>query len=115
MTLALSPYALLAVAIALELVGTSSLKASEGFTKPLPTVLMVVSYGLTFWLMAIIVRQLPIGTVYAIWAGVGIAGTAAIGALFFREALQPSDYLGIALIVAGTLVLTLLSGRGMHA
>jgi len=110
-----SSFLLLAVAIALELVGTSSLKASTGFTKPWPTVLMVVSYGLAFWLIAVIVRQLPIGIVYAIWAGVGIAGTAAIGALFFRESLQASDYIGIALIIAGTLVLTLLSGRGMHA
>ncbi|WP_298961456.1 multidrug efflux SMR transporter [uncultured Methylobacterium sp.] len=111
----MNPYLLLAVAIVFELAGTTSLKASDGFTKPLPTVIMVVSYVLTFWLMALIVRDLPIATMNAIWAGAGIAGTAAIGAVFFREALSSTDYLGIGLILAGTLVLTLLSNRGMHA
>lgn len=111
----MSAYAILAVAIMLELVGTSSLKASEGFSRPLPTVLMIASYALTFWLMALAVRQLPIGLVYAIWAGVGIAGTAAIGVIFFGENLSARDYLGIGLIIAGTLVLTFFSGRGLHA
>ncbi|GJD93604.1 DMT family transporter [Methylobacterium iners] len=111
----MSPYVLLAVAIVFELAGTTSLKASDGFTRPVPTVIMITSYVLTFWLMALIVRDLPIATMNAIWAGAGIAGTAVIGALFFREALSTSDYLGIGLILAGTLVLTLLSNKGTHA
>jgi multidrug transporter EmrE-like cation transporter len=76
---------------------------------------MAVDYGLTFWPMVLLVRQLPIGNVYAIWAGIGIAGTAAIGALFFRKSLSSTDYLGIGQIIAGTLVPTILAGRGMHA
>jgi small multidrug resistance pump len=106
---------LLGIAVASELAGTIALKLSDGFTRLVPTIAMVGCYAAAFWLMALAVRTLPIGIVYAVWAGLGIAGTAALGHIMFRDQLSLVDYCGIGLVLAGVLVLTLMSGRGAHA
>jgi multidrug transporter EmrE-like cation transporter len=79
------------MAIFFELTSTISLKFPAGSTKPIPTVLMIVAYLLAMWLVSLIVIQVPIGTVYAIWAGLDIAGTAVICVVLFRETPAPRD------------------------
>ncbi len=101
------PYLYLAVAIASEVVATSALKASDGFTRPVPAVIVVVGYAIAFLLMAASLKQLPVGFVYAIWAGLGIVGVAIVGALVFGEVFTPLKVAGIALVVAGVVVMKL--------
>ena len=96
---------LLGFAILSEIVATTALKLSDGFTKPLPSLLVVVGYGIAFYLISLSLRQIPIGTAYAIWSGVGTAATAAIGVLLWKETLEPGRIIGIALIIIGVVVL----------
>lgn len=96
---------LLGFAILSEIVATTALKLSDGFTKPLPSLLVVVGYGIAFYLISLSLRQIPIGTAYAIWSGVGTVATAAIGVLLWKETLEPGRIIGIALIVIGVVVL----------
>lgn len=96
---------LLGFAILSEIVATTALKLSDGFTKPLPSLIVVVGYGIAFYLISLSLRQIPIGTAYAIWSGVGTVATAAIGVLLWKETLEPGRIIGIALIVIGVVVL----------
>ena len=103
----MNPFLVLAVAIAVELVGTTALKASQGFARPGFTVLFVAAYAVSFYLLSVTLKSLPLGFVYAIWAGVGTVGAAAIGILLWHEALDAPRTIGIALVVAGVVVLNL--------
>lgn len=94
-------YLLLAVAIACEIVATSALKASLGLTRIGPAVLVVGGYGAAFLLLSRALQALPVGTAYAIWAGVGVIGVALVGAVAFEEAMTAKKLAGMALIVAG--------------
>ena len=100
-------YGLLAAAIAAEVAGTTAMKYSEGFTRLWPSLVTVVGYVLAFALLAQTLKTLSIGTAYAIWAGVGTAAVAAIGVLWMGESAGPAKLAGIALIVAGVVVLNL--------
>ena len=98
----MSHYVLLAFAIIAEVIGTLSLKASDGFTRLIPSVLVVLGYGTAFFLMAQILKfGMPIGEVYAIWASVGIALVAVAGYYLFGETLSGRAIAGIGLIIAG--------------
>lgn len=110
----MSPFVYLALAIGSELIATSSLRASEGFTKLVPSIVVVVGYGFAFYMLSQALRSINIGTAYAIWSGVGTAGIAIIGALVFRETLNLWSIIGIVLIIAGVLILNLLGGA-QHA
>jgi small multidrug resistance pump len=101
----MSPWLLLAGAIASEVVATTSLKASAGFTRPGPAVVVVVGYVASFALLALVLRDLPVGVVYAIWSAVGTIGVAVLGLVLFGEAMNPGKALGIALIVGGVALL----------
>lgn len=101
---------ILALAIVAEVVGTTALKASAGFSRLVPSLVTVAGYTVAFLLMAVAMRTVPVGIIYAIWSGAGIVLIAAAGWLFFGETLDAPALLGIALIVAGVLVLNLLSG-----
>lgn len=107
-------YALLALAIAAEVVGTSALKASEGFTRPGPSALTVAGYGLAFYLLAHVLKTVPVGVAYAIWSGGGIVLIAAIGFVWFRQTLDLPALIGVGMIVAGVLVVSLLSRSIAH-
>jgi small multidrug resistance pump len=96
---------LLAIAIASEIVATTSLKQSEGFTKPLWSVVVVVGYGLSFFLMAQALKTIPVSVAYAVWSGAGTAVVAAIGMVFLGEPVSLMKVGGVALIVAGVVVL----------
>ena len=105
----MSKWLILALAIVSEVVATSCLKASEGFSRFWPSLVVVLGYGLAFYLLALTLKVIPVGVAYAIWSGVGIALIAVIGWLFFGQSLDAAAILGLALIVAGVVVLQLSS------
>ena len=99
------PAAWLALAIGSEIVATVSLKLSDGFTKPAPSVVVVAGYALSFYALSITLRTIPLGIVYAIWSGVGTAAIVVIGLFLFRETLDVVKVVGIGLIIAGVVTL----------
>jgi small multidrug resistance pump len=101
------PAILLTIAIFAEVAGTVALKYTDGFTKLGPSVLVVAGYGLSFWMLALVLRDLPIGLTYAVWAAVGTALIAAIGIVAFGEPATTMKLLSLALIIAGTIGLNL--------
>ena len=113
MSVTLTPnlaWLLLLLAGLLEIVWSVSMKASNGFTKHHFTALTLVAAGLSFWLLGLALRQLPVGTAYAVWTGVGAVGAAVLGIVIFGESLSIARILCIALIVAGILGLRFLGG-----
>ncbi len=109
----MSPYLLLLTAIVVEVAATSALKASDGFTRPLPSAAVVVGYAVSFYLLALILRRLDLGLVYATWSALGTAGVAAIGVLVYGDSVNASRVAGLVLVVAGVVVLNL-SGAASH-
>jgi small multidrug resistance pump len=99
----------LAVAIVSEVIGTSALKASEGFSRFWPSVIVVVGYASAFYFLSLTLRTIPIGVAYAIWSGAGVALIALISWLLYGQSLDLPAIVGIALIVAGVVVLNLFS------
>jgi small multidrug resistance pump len=98
-------WVLLAVAIASEIVATTSLKQSEGFTKPLWSAVVVVGYAISFFLMSQVLKSIPVSVAYAVWSGAGTAVVAAIGMVFLGEPVSLLKVGGIAMIVAGVVAL----------
>jgi len=107
-------YVYLAVAIVAETIATSTLKATEGFTRPGPTAVVAVGYALAFFLLSIVVRTLPVGIVYAIWSGAGIVLVAIVGTVWLKQKLDAPAMLGMALIVAGVVVVNVFSKAVTH-
>ena len=101
-------------AILAEVVGTSALKSSEGFTRWGPTALVVVGYGLAFWLLSLTLRSIPVGVAYATWSGLGIVLIAVVAWLVHGQKLDAWALLGMALIVAGVLIMNVLSTSSAH-
>ena len=106
-------WGLLGLAIASEVMGTSLLPATERFTRPGPTLLMALCYGISFYLLSIAVRVLPVGVVYAIWSGLGMVLVSLLGWAWLGQRLDPPAILGIGLILAGVIAINL-SGAGTH-
>ena len=102
-------YFYLALAIAAEVAGTSLLKATEEFTKLVPTTFLIIFYAMSFWLMTLALRDLPWGVVYAVWSGLGIVLVAIIGALVYKEMPDLGSIIGMALIISGVVVMHLFS------
>ncbi len=105
---------ILSIAIISEVIATSALKASDGFTRLLPSVIVVVGYGIAFYCLALVLRTLPVGVVYAIWSGVGVALIALVGWLLYGQTLDLPAIVGIGLIVAGVAVLNVFSKTVAH-
>ncbi len=102
------PYLFLLVAIALEVLGTSLLKATEGFTKLLPTVVCLGSYAAAFAALAWAIKHdLPVGVAYAMWSGLGTAAIVAIGVLFLHEPINLAKIVGVVMVIGGVAVLNL--------
>lgn len=101
----------LAVAILFETIGTTALKASDGMTRAGPALVVVLAYALSFWLLALVLRVIPVGVAYAIWSGLGICLIAVIGWVVFGQRLDLPAILGMMLIVSGILVINLFSAR----
>lgn len=106
------PVVWLALAIGSEIAATTSLKLSDGFTKPIPSVVVVLGYGLSFYALSISLRSFPLGVVYAVWSGVGTAAIVLIGFFLFREVLDAVKVAGIGLIIVGVVML---NGAGAAA
>ena len=100
---------LLMVAIVAEVIATSALKASNGFTHLWPSVLSVVGYCVSFYAMSLTMKYLPTGVIYAIWSGMGIVLISAVAWVFFKQKLDLPAMLGMGLILAGVLVIQLFS------
>jgi len=107
-------YVYLALAILTETVGTSAIQASQQFTRLWPSLLVVIGYTASFYFMALTLRVMPIGIVYAIWSGVGIVLIAAIGYAVYDQKLDAPAVAGITLIVAGIVVIQLFSATKTH-
>jgi len=107
-------FIILFLAILSEVIATTSLKFSEGFTKLVPSLIVVVGYGLSFYLLALSLKVFPIGIAYAIWSGVGIVLTVIAGILLWRETLDWARVMGIILILLGILIINLFSEINSH-
>ena len=107
-------YVALIAAIVAETIGTSALQASHQFTRLAPSVVVVVAYALSFYLLAIALKVMPVGVVYAIWSGLGIVLIAIAGLVIFGQKLDLAAVLGLGLIIAGVVVLHLFSSSTTH-
>ncbi len=107
-------YVWLGLAIVAEVIGTSTLKASEGFTRPVPSLVTAVGYGFAFWCLSHSMKTVPVGVGYAIWSGVGIVLITAIAWVAFKQRLDVPALAGMGLIVAGVLVINLFSKSSGH-
>ncbi|ATJ81284.1 ethidium bromide-methyl viologen resistance protein EmrE [Halomonas beimenensis] len=107
-------YLFMAVAIVAEVVATSSLKASQEFTRFWPSVVVVVGYGLAFYTLTLALRTLPVGIAYAFWAGLGIVLVTLIGILVYGERLDPPAVVGLAMIVGGVVIIQAFSQVSAH-
>ena len=109
-----SGYLWLAVAIIAEVIGTSALRASEGFTRLMPALVVVAGYGLAFYCLAMTLKTMPVGIVYAIWSGVGIVLITLVAMVLYRQVPDLAAVAGLSLIVAGVVVLNVFSGMQAH-
>ena len=104
----------LTVAIFSEVIATSALKATEGFSRLVPSLVVVAGYAAAFFFLSLTLRTIPVGIAYAVWAGAGVALIALIGWLFLGQNLDPPAILGLALIVAGVVVINVFSKSFTH-
>lgn len=107
-------FIILFFAILSEVIATSSLKFSEGFTKPIPSVIVAIGYGLSFYLLSIALKSMPIGVAYAIWSGIGLILTVIAGIILWKETLDWARVLGIILILAGIVLINVFSKATVH-
>ena len=107
-------YVYLLLAVAAETIGTSALQASHQFTRLGPSILVVVAYAISFWLLALALKVMPVGVVYALWSGLGIVFIALIGFWVFGQRLDWPAIFGLALIVAGIVVIQVFSKSVTH-
>jgi small multidrug resistance pump len=102
------------VAVLFETIGTTALQASAQFTKLGPSIIVVVSYALAFYLLALTLKHMPVGVMYAIWSGSGIVLIAIIGWVVFRQALDWPAIVGMAMILGGIVIIQLFSKTAVH-
>ena len=105
---------ILAIAIIAEVIATSALKVSEGFTRLIPSLVVVVGYGIAFYGLALTLKTIPVGVAYAIWSGMGIVLVTLIGWFLFDQKLDPAAIIGMGLIVAGVVVMNVFSASSGH-
>ncbi|HEY8905590.1 MAG TPA: multidrug efflux SMR transporter [Rhodoferax sp.] len=104
----------LSIAIVCEVIATSALKATDGFTRWQPSVLVALGYCLSFYFLSLTLRSIPVGVVYAIWSGVGVVLVSVAGWLLYQQKLDAAALIGIGLIVTGVMVLNLFSKAAVH-
>lgn len=105
---------ILGTAVLFETIGTTALQASQQFTRPWPSVLVVCAYAISFYLLAMTLRFMPVGVVYAMWSGLGICLIAAIAWVVFDQRLDLPALIGLGLIIAGIAVINLFSRTAFH-
>ena len=104
----------LAIAIVAEVIGTTALKASNEFTRLVPSLMVVAGYGTALYFMSISLRVLPVGIMYAIWSGMGIVLVSIIGWVMYRQVLDMPAMIGMGLIIAGAIVINVFSKSVVH-
>ena len=107
-------YLYLVIAIVAEVIATSALKASDQFSETLPSIIVVIGYGVAFYYLSLVLKTIPIGVAYAIWSGAGIALVTVVGLVVFDQKLDFAAIIGISLIVAGVIVMNVFSKTVGH-
>jgi small multidrug resistance pump len=107
-------YLYLAIAIIAEVIATSSMKASEQFTRLVPSVVVVLGYACASFFLSLVLKTIPVGIVYAVWSGLGIVLVALVAAVLYRQVPDWPCALGMALIIAGVVVINLFSKTAVH-
>lgn len=107
-------YIYFAAAIVSEVVATSALKASEQFTKLIPSLIVIIGYCISFYLVTLVLRTIPIGITYAIWSGVGIVLIALVGAILYKQIPDIPAVIGMGLIIAGVVIINIYSKTFVH-
>jgi small multidrug resistance pump len=107
-------YVYLAIAIVAEVLATNALKSSQEFTKLGPSIIVVLGYGLAFYLLSLVLKTVPVGIAYAIWAGIGIVLVAIVSAIVFKQIPDLPAIIGMALIISGVVVINVFSKINVH-
>lgn len=107
-------YLYLGVAIVAEVVATTALRAADGFTQLWPSLISIVGYAVAFYFLSLTLRSMPVGVAYAIWSGVGIVLISLAGWLLYKQLLDLPAIIGMALIMAGVIVINLFSKSTVH-
>lgn len=110
----MNKWLMLGIAIVAETIATSALKSSEGFSKLVPSVIVLVGYGVAFYFLSLTLRSIPVGIAYAVWSGVGIVLITAVGWAFFGQKMDAPALIGMALIIAGVVIMNVFSSAGAH-
>jgi len=110
----MNKWLMLGIAIVAETIATSALKSSEGFSKLVPSAIVLVGYGVAFYFLSLTLRSIPVGIAYAVWSGVGIVLITAVGWAFFGQKMDAPALIGMALIIAGVVVMNVFSKAGAH-
>lgn len=110
----MNAWIILGLAIAAEVVATSALKSSESFTRPLPSLLVVVGYSIAFYLLSLVLKAIPVGVAYAIWSGLGVVLITLVAWLIYGQRIDLPGIIGMGLIVSGVVVLNLFSKAAAH-
>ncbi|TDQ38819.1 SMR family transporter [Tepidicella xavieri] len=110
----MNAYLALGLAIVAEVIGTSALKASEGFTRLWPSVIVALGYATAFYFLSLVLRTIPVGIAYAIWSGLGIVLITLVAFVVYRQTIDLPGLIGMGLIVAGVVVINLFSKSAGH-
>ncbi len=105
----MTTYAYLAIAICAEVAATSALKASEQFSRVFPSVIVVLGYGVSFYFLALVLQELPVGITYAVWSGAGIVLVTLLSMLLYQQTPDLAAIVGMGLIISGVVVIHLFS------
>ncbi len=114
MSAAITTYGLLVVAILAETFATSSLNASQQFTRPIPTLCSIIGYVVSFYTFSHVLKTIPVGVGYAIWCALGIVLISLVGVFYFKQHLDVPAYIGLGLIIAGVIVIHVFSDSMRH-
>ncbi|MDO9203262.1 MAG: SMR family transporter [Hydrogenophaga sp.] len=110
----MSAWLLLGLAIVAEVIGTSALKASEGFTRMGPSVVVVAGYAIAFYCLSLVLKTLPVGITYAVWSGLGIVLITLVAFVLYGQKIDLPGLIGMGLIMAGVVVLNVFSKTAAH-
>ena len=108
----MNKWLMLGIAIVAETIATSALKSSQGFSKLVPSAIVLVGYGVAFYFLSLTLRSIPVGIAYAVWSGVGIVLITAVGWAVFGQKLDAPALIGMALIIAGVVIMNVFSSAG---
>jgi len=108
------PYLLLGIAIVAEVIATSALRAAEGFTRLVPSIVVVIGYAVAFLCLSLTLKSIPVGIVYAIWSGLGIVLISVVAYFLYGQSLDLPAIIGMTLILVGVVVLNLFSKSAVH-